>query len=103
MLFFAFLSLLAMCDLPVGGGALSGVPSRLTDRLCASRLRGTHCCDPIFADLDDVAARVSAAREAPQAFRSPEDDCVGVAAGLDHVALLHLLLQIRVEAVPASP
>ena len=69
---------------------------------CPSRLRRTHRRDSIFVDLDDVASRVWAAREALEAFRSPENDRVGVAAGLDHVALFNLLVEERVEAVPAS-
>ena len=80
------------------------VLSRLTvSLLCASRLRGTHRCDSIFVDLNDVASRVWTAREALAAFRSPENDRVGVAAGLDLVALFDLLVEERVEAVPASP
>src|SRR5436190_7495467 len=71
--------------------------------LCSSRLRGTHRCDSIFVDLNDVASRISAAHEALEAFRSLENDRVGVAAGLDHVALLDLLVEKHVEAVPASP
>jgi hypothetical protein len=71
--------------------------------LCSSRLRRTHRCDSIFVDLNDVASRVRAAREALEAFRSPENDRVGVAARLDHVALLDLLVEEHVEAFPASP
>jgi hypothetical protein len=71
--------------------------------LYASRLGGTHRGDSIFVDLNYVASRVWAAREALEAFRSPEDNRVGVAAGLDYVALVDLLVEERVEAVPASP
>jgi hypothetical protein len=71
--------------------------------LCASRLRGAHRRNSILVDLNDVASRVWAAREALETFRSPENDRVGVAAGLDHVALFDLLVEERVEAVPTSP
>ena len=71
--------------------------------LCASRLRGAHARDAVFVDLNDVASRVWAGPEALEAFRSPENDRVGVAAGLDQVALLELLVEEHVEAVPASP
>ena len=70
---------------------------------CASRFRRTHRRDSIFVDLNDVASRVLAAREALEASRSPENDRVSVAAGLDHVALFDLLVEERVEAVPARP
>jgi hypothetical protein len=71
--------------------------------LRASRLRGTHRRDSIFVDLNDVASRVWAPREALETSRSPENDRVGVAAGLDDVALFDLLVEERVEAVPTSP
>jgi hypothetical protein len=71
--------------------------------LCASRLRGTHRRDSIFVDLNDVASRVWAAREALEAFRSPENDRVRVAAGLDCIALFDLLVEEGLEAIPASP
>src|SRR5262245_61257410 len=57
---------------------------------CASRLRRTHHGDSIFVDLDDVASGVCAAREAFEAFRSPENDRVGIGAGLDRVPLVDL-------------
>jgi hypothetical protein len=74
---------------------------RLT--LCASGLSGTHRGDSVFVDLNHVASGVWAAREALEAFRPAENDRVGVAAGLDRVALCDLLVEERVEAVLASP
>jgi hypothetical protein len=68
----------------------------------ASRLCRPHCGDPVFVDLDDVAAGVCAAREPFEAFRSPEDDRVGVGAGLDLVPLFELPVEERVQPVPAG-
>jgi hypothetical protein len=68
----------------------------------ASRLCRPHCGDPVFVDLDDVAAGVCAAREPFEAFRSPEDDRVGVGAGLDLVPLFELPVEERVQPFPAG-
>jgi hypothetical protein len=80
------------CPSPFGG---SGIAS------CASRLCRTHRRDSIFVDFHHVASRVCAAREASEALRASRDDRVGVGAGLDHVTLFDLLVEKRVEAVPA--
>src|SRR5215216_310728 len=110
MLFFVFLSLPAMpCPPCIASETVSrgpGCPSHSGGShhdSCASRLRGTHRDDSIFADLDHVASGVCAAREAFAAFRSPENDRVGVGAGLDRVTLFDLMVEERVEAIPASP
>jgi hypothetical protein len=50
----------------------------------------------VFVDLNHVPSWVSAAREALEAFRLPEDDRVGLGAGLDRVALFD-------EAASANP
>jgi len=68
----------------------------------ASRLCRPHCGDPVFVHLDDVAAGVCAARKPFEAFRSPEDDRVGVGAGLDLVPLFELPVEERVQPVPAG-
>src|SRR3954453_19163656 len=111
MLFFVFLSFVAMpSDLPVGAAQTvrsgRGCPSRsggsrIASR--ASRLRGPHRGSSVFVDLDHVASGVRSTREPFEAFRAPEDDRVGVCAGLDCAALLDLLVEERVEAVPANP
>jgi hypothetical protein len=67
----------------------------------ASRLCWTHRRSSTFVDFNNVASRVGAAREAFEAFRALRDDRVGVGAGLDHITLFDLLLEERVEAVPA--
>jgi hypothetical protein len=69
----------------------------------ASRLRGTHRRGSVFVDLNHVPSRVSAAREALEAFWLPEDDRMGLGAGLDRPTLFDLLVEKRIEAVPASP
>jgi hypothetical protein len=69
----------------------------------ASRLRGTHRCGSVLVDLDHTPSRVWAAREALEAFRFPEDDRMGLGASLDHPTLFDLLVEKRIEAVPASP
>ena len=68
---------------------------------CASRLCRAHRRDSIFVDFDHVASRVCAAREASESLRASRDDRVGIGASLDHVALFDLLVEERVEAVPA--
>lgn len=67
----------------------------------ASRLCRPHCGDPVFVDLDDVAAGVRAARKSLEALRSPEDDRVGVGAGLNRVPLFELSVEERVQPAPA--
>jgi hypothetical protein len=62
-----------------------------------------HRRSSIFIDLNNVATRIWAARETLEASRSPEDDRLGVATGLDQIALLDPLIEKRVEAVPATP
>jgi hypothetical protein len=90
MLFFVFLSLVAMFDLLGSGGAS-----------CASRLCGTHRCPSVFVDFNHAPSGVRAAREAFETFRASRDDRVGVGAGLDCVTLFNLLVKKRVERVPA--
>src|SRR4051794_26329871 len=67
----------------------------------ASGLCRTHRRTSILVDLDHVAAGICAAGEAFQTSRTLRDDRVGVGTGLDHVALGDLLLEERVEALPA--
>lgn len=108
MLFFVFLSLVAMFDLLVGAGETvsrdpgcrspsdgSGIAS------CASRLRRTHRRASIFVYFNYVTSGVCAAREAFETFRASRDDRVGVGAGLDHVTLFDLLVKERVEGLSA--
>ena len=90
MLFFVFLSLVAMFDLLGSGGAS-----------CASRLCGTHRCPSVFVDFNHAPSGVRATREAFETFRASRDDRVGVGAGLDCVTLFNLLVKERVERVPA--
>ena len=80
------------CPSPSDG---SGIAS------CASRLCRTHRRASIFVDFNHIASGVSTAREAFETFRALRDDRVGVGAGLDHVTLFDLLVEERVEAVPA--
>jgi hypothetical protein len=75
--------------------AQPGIPS------CPSRLCRTHRRGSIFVDFDHVPSRVCAAREASETFRASEDDRMGVGAGLDHVTLVDLLVEERVEADPS--
>src|SRR5689334_8122473 len=110
MLFFEFLSLVAMTpNLLVGAGETVSRrrecprPWRRRAASCASRLRRTHHGNPVFVDLDHVASRVWAAREAFEACRSPRNDRMGVGAGFDRITLLHLLVEERVEAILANP
>ena len=91
MLFFVFLSLVVMLNLPLGSGVSSGAP-----RLC-----GTHRCSSVFVDFNHATSGVRAAREAFETFRASRDDRVGVSAGLDCVTLFDLLVKERVECVPA--
>ena len=91
MLFFVFLSLVAMLNLLLGSGASS----------CSSRLCGTHRCLSVFIDFDHATSGVRAAGEAFETFRASRDDRVGVSAGLDFVTLFDLLVKERVECVPA--
>ena len=91
MLFFVFLSLVAMLNLLLGSGVSS----------CASRLCGPHRCPSVFIDFDDVTSGLRAAREAFETFRASRDDRVGVSAGLDFVTLFDLSVEERVECVPA--
>src|SRR5438445_8569568 len=108
MLFFVFLSLVAMFRPPVGAGATvsrgPGCPSPSGGSgiaSCASRLCRTHRRASIFVDFNRVASGVCPAREAFEAFRALRDDRVGVGAGFDHVTLFDLLVEECVEAVPA--
>jgi hypothetical protein len=108
MLFFAFLSLVAMFALRMGAGETvsrgRGCPPSFggsDTASSASRLCRTHRRDSIFVDFDHVASSVCAAREASEALRSSRDDRVGVGAGLDHVTLFDPLVEERVEAAPA--
>ena len=82
------------------GGRLEAAPRKPTLRTL--RLRGPHRLTSIFVDLNDEASRVWAAREALEAFRSPENDRVGVAASQSH-SPLDLLVEELADAVPASP
>jgi hypothetical protein len=68
---------------------------------CASRLCRTHRGASIFGYFNYVTSGVCAACEAFETFRASRDDRVGVRAGLDHVTLFDLLIEERVEAVPA--
>jgi hypothetical protein len=108
MLFFVFLSLVAMFDLLVGAGETvsrdPGCPSPSHGSgmaSCASRLCRTHRRASIFVDFNYVPSRVCAARKAFKTFRASRDDRVGVGAGLEHVTLSDLLVKERVEGVPA--
>src|SRR5438094_3709841 len=107
MLFFVFLSLVAMFRPPVGAGATvsrgPGCPSPSDGSgiaSCASRLCRTHRRASIFVDFHHIASGVSTAREAFETFRALRDDRVGVGAGLDHVTLFDLLVKERVETFP---
>ena len=73
-----------------------------THRSGAPRLCRPHRRDAVFVDLDDVAAGVFPAREPFEPLRSPEDDRVGVGAGLDLVALVDLPVEERIEPVPGD-
>src|SRR6266576_3866862 len=66
-----------------------------------SRLCRTHRRASTFVDFNHVASGVCAAREAFETPRASRDDRVGVVAGLDHVTLVDLLVEERVEGVPA--
>jgi hypothetical protein len=100
MLFFVFLSLVAMFDLLLGAGeTVSRDGSRVAS--CASRLCRTHRRASIFVYFNYVTSGVCAAREAFETFRASRDDRVGVGAGLDHVTLFELLVKERVEGLPA--
>jgi len=105
MLFFVFLSLVAIFDLLVGAGqAVSREPGRRSPSgiaSCASRLCRTHRRASLFVDFNYVTSGVCAAREAFETFRASRDDRVGVGAGLDHVTLFDLLVKERVEGLPA--
>src|SRR5881394_2084786 len=72
-----------------GSGVASG-PSRL----CRAHRRAST-----FVDFDHIASGVCAAREAFETPRASRDDRVGVGAGLDHVTLVDLLVEERVEGV----
>src|SRR5215217_7325404 len=109
MLFFAFLSLVAMRCPPVGVGETvrggPGCPSRPGGWTSCSRatwLCRTHRGDSLFVDLDHVAPWVSAAGEALEASRPPGNDRVSVGAGLDDVPLSELLVEERVQTILAS-
>ena len=105
MLFFVFLSLVAMFDLLVGAAeAVSrdpGCPSPSGIASCASRLCRTHRRASIFVYFNYVASGVRAAREAFETFRASRDDRVGVRARLDHETLFDLFVKERVEGLPA--
>ena len=105
MLFFVFLSLVAMLDLLVGAGEAvgrdRGCPSPSRTASCASRLCRTHRRASIFVYFNYVTSGVCAAREAFETFRASRDDRVGVRAGLDHVTLFDLLVKERIEGLPA--
>src|SRR5436190_14988343 len=64
-----------------------------------SRLCRTHRRASTFVDFNHVASGVCAAREAFETPRASRDDRVGVGAGLDHVTLVDLLVEERVESV----
>src|SRR5205814_2872792 len=97
MLFFVFLSLVAMFDLLVGAGeAVScnpGCPSPPGIASCASRLCRMHRRASIFVYFNYVTSGVCAACEALETFWASRDDRVGVRAGLDHVTLFDLLVK----------
>src|SRR5579862_8874627 len=78
-----------------------GVHSARGSASSAARLCRAHRRASIFVDLDDEASGVCAAGEAAQTPRASRDDRVGAGARLDHVALCHLLLEERVETLPA--
>ena len=105
MLFFVFLSLVALFALRVGAGeAVSrdpGCPSPSGIASCASRLCRTHRRASIFVYFNYVTSGICAACEAFETFRASRDDRVGVRAGLDHVTLFDLLVKERVEGLPA--
>jgi hypothetical protein len=108
MLFFVFLSLVAMLDLLVDAGeAVSGDPGCPSPSdgsgiaSCASRLCRTHSRASIFVYFNYVTSGVCAAREAFETFRTSRDDRVGVRAGLNHVTLFDPLVKERVEGLPA--
>jgi hypothetical protein len=110
MLFFVFLSLVAILDLLslnllVDLSRRPGCRSRPDGSfsLGASRLGGSHLGDSMFVDLDDVPSWVCATREALEPFRSPRDDRVGVGTGLDRIALFDLPVEKDVEASLARP
>src|SRR5579884_245846 len=94
MLFFVFLSLLAITVPLFSWRAIAS---------CASRLCRSHLGDSILVNLDHPAARICAAREAFEALWTPRDDRVGVGARLDRVALFDLLVEKDIEAVLACP
>ena len=89
MAFLVFLSFVAIF------GTSFGVRSAASG---ASRLCRAHRHGSIFVDFDHIAPRVCTARETSETFRSAGDDRVGVGAGLDHVTLLDLPVEERVEA-----
>src|SRR6266480_1797367 len=64
-----------------------------------ARLCRTHRRASTFVDFNHVASGVCAAREAFETPRASRDDRVGVGAGLDHVTLVDLLVEERVESV----
>jgi hypothetical protein len=70
---------------------------------CAPRFCRTHRGDSIFVDLNHKAPGVCAARESPKASWPPRNDRMGISAVLDRVPLSDLLVQKRVESVPAGP
>src|SRR5438552_591481 len=76
---------------------LSWVPRVARSR--PPRFGWAHRCVAVLVDLDHEAARVGAAREAPQAFRAAKDDCVGVGPGLDPEAFGELLVKEGIEPV----
>ena len=78
MLFFVFLSLVAVFDLLVGAGeAVSrdpGCPSPSGIASCASRLCRTHRRASIFVYFNYVTSGICAACEAFETFRASRDD-----------------------------
>jgi len=105
MLFFVFLSLVAMfclrseCGETVSRGSTRRSGPGIASG--ASRLCWTHRRLSIFVDFNHVASGVCTAREAFETFRASRDDRVGVGAGLDQITLIHLLVKERVETFPA--
>src|SRR3954452_20765216 len=64
-----------------------------------SRVCRRHRRASTLVDFNHAAPGVYAAREAFETPRASRDDRVGVGAGLDHVTLVDLLVEERVESV----
>ena len=105
MLFFVFLSLVAMFLtsfwVRVRRQRMSITSDGSEIASGASRLCRTHRRASIFVDFNHIASGVSTAREAFETFWALRDDRVGIGASLDHVALFDLLVKERLETIPA--